>query len=85
MRVLLVVSLLIQMIDAETLYYYKDHKRVMLTPLPYTTKIGGMKRRIEQIRYFKNPHGHTVGVMNEVVVKLNPNTSIEKIQSRYGV
>jgi len=80
MRVVTLFLLLILGLFAKDLYYYQNHKKVVLSPV---FEERGFNRSMASVAYFNTTQGHTVGVRNEVIVKLKPGFLIDTLKE-YG-
>jgi len=71
-------------LSASDNFYYQNDKKVILTPIQTFNTFQKMDSN-HTIVYFKTPKGQTVGMGQEIIVKLKDTKALDSLVKKYAV
>jgi hypothetical protein len=79
MKFFIILIIGFRVIFGNDLYYYKDHKKVILTPYK------NIFRNNSDISYYKNERGIILGVADTIIVKVKNGNDIKNLLKKYNL
>lgn len=65
-------------------YYWKHNQKIVLTPIEQSIKILRAANS-SNIKYYKTPNNQTVGVNDEIIIKLKNTDDLDKVITLYNL
>jgi len=84
MKSLIILLLISLFANASDNFYYQNDKKVILTPIQISNTFQKMDAN-HTIEYFKTPKGQTVGMGQEIIVKLKDTKALDSLVKKYAV
>jgi hypothetical protein len=84
MKKIIITVTILYFANASDNFYYQNNKKIELTPIQSIEKLQ-KKDSIQIIDYYKTSTDQTVGVTQEIMVKIEDNNSVENILKRYDL
>ena len=82
-KIILTVTILC-FANASDNFYYQNHKKIELIPIKKIEKLQ-KKDSNQTIHYYKTPTDQTVGVTQEIIVKIEDKKSLELLLKKYDL
>jgi len=84
MKQIIPIMIILLFANASDNFYYQNDKKIELTPIKNIEKLQ-KKDSNQTINYYKTEQGQTVGVTQEIIIKIEDKKSLEPLLNKYNL